>query len=86
MTTLLIVHEVEDVDHWLKSPRRKELFGPHGFTVRTFTDPTNANRVGLIVDGPGLDRVQELLQTDKGIDAMKYDGVRPETIVTLVER
>jgi hypothetical protein len=86
MATLLIVHEVDDVDRWLKSPKREEVFGPHGFTVRTFTDPTNPNRVGLIVDGPGLDRLQELLQTDEGIDAMKHDGVRPETLVVLVER
>jgi hypothetical protein len=85
MTTLLIVHEVDDVDHWLTSPRREEVFGPHGFTVRTFTDPTNPNRVGLIVDGPSLGRLQELLQTEEGIDAMKYDGVRPETLVVLVE-
>jgi hypothetical protein len=85
MTTLLIVHEVDDVDHWLTSPRREEVFGPHGFTVRTFTDPTNRNRVGLIVDGPSLDRLQELLQTEEGVEAMKYDGVRPETLVVLTE-
>jgi len=38
MPVLLIVHDVDDVDHWLKSPKRQELFGPRGFTVRTFVD------------------------------------------------
>lgn len=46
MATLLIFHEVDDVDHWLSSPRRQELFGPIGMTVRTFVDPRKTNRVG----------------------------------------
>lgn len=28
MTTLMILHEVDDVDHWLSSSRRAEFFGP----------------------------------------------------------
>lgn len=39
----MIFHEVDDVDHWLSSPKREELFG------------------------------------------LKFDGVRPETILTLTE-
>ncbi len=87
MPTTLVVHEVEDVDHWLKSPKRQEVFGPRGFTVRTFVDPTDAHRVGLILEGPtGLEELQRMLQTEEAADAMKYDGVRPETILVLVER
>jgi hypothetical protein len=86
MTTVLIVHEVDDVDHWLTSPKREEVFGPLGFTARTFIDPTNAHRVGLIVEGTaGLDAVQQFLTTDEAAAAMKHDGVRPETVVMLVE-
>jgi hypothetical protein len=39
METLLVFHEVDDVDHWLGSPKREEFFGPLGITVRTFRDP-----------------------------------------------
>ena len=28
MATMLILHDVDDVDHWLNSPKREELFGP----------------------------------------------------------
>ena len=87
MPTTLVVHEVEDVDHWLQSPVREQVFGPRGFTVRTFVDPTDAHRVGLILDGPtGAEELQQMLQTQEGADAMKHDGVRPDTILVLVER
>jgi hypothetical protein len=38
MATYLAFHEVDDVDHWLNSPRREEVFGPLGITARTFQD------------------------------------------------
>jgi hypothetical protein len=85
METLLVLHEVDDVDHWLASPKRQELFGPLGMTARTFRDPEGSNRVGLIVEVPDIAAWQELLQTPEAAEAMKYDGVRPETIVGLVE-
>jgi len=85
VTTLLIFHEVDDVDHWLRSPRREQAFGPLGVTVRTFVDPENANRVGLIAEVPDMDAFRQLMDSEIAADAMKYDGVRPETMVTLVE-
>ncbi|MGD0982927.1 MAG: hypothetical protein ABSA65_03800 [Acidimicrobiales bacterium] len=85
MTTMIAFHEVDDVDHWLASPRREETFGPLGITVRTFTDPTGTNRVGLIVEVPDMDTFQELMQSETVANAMRFDGVRPETLVTLVE-
>ena len=86
MATLLVFHEVDDVEHWAASTKRDELFGPMGTTVRTFRDPETPNRVGVIFDGvPDLETFQQGLQTDDAAEAMKHDGVRPETIVTLVE-
>jgi hypothetical protein len=86
MATLLAFHEVDDVDRWAASPRREEFFGPMGISVRTFRDPGGANRVGLIFDGVSdLQAFEQSLQTDQAAEAMKSDGVRPETIVTLVE-
>lgn len=86
MPALLIVHDVDDVDHWLKSPKRKELMGPRGFTVRTFVDPADSNRVGLIVEGATLQDFEALLRSEEAPDAMKYDGVRADTIRVLEER
>ncbi len=85
MTTVIAFHEVDDVDHWLHSPKREEFFGPLGMTVRTFVDPDKTNRVGLIFTVPDLDTLRTALATQGAADAMKYDGVRPETIVMLVE-
>jgi hypothetical protein len=86
MATLLAFHEVDDVDHWAASPRREEFFGPMGITVRTFRDPSGSNRVGVIFDGVSdLQAFEQSLQTDQAAEAMKFDGVRPETILTLVE-
>lgn len=86
MATLLVFHEVDDLDHWVASPKREEFFGPMGITVRTFKDPGNPHRVGVIFDGvDDLAAFEEGLQSDAAAEAMEYDGVRPETIVTLVE-
>ena len=86
MATLLVFHEVDDVDHWLASPKRDELFGAMGITHRTFRDPGGSNRVGLIFDYVSdLAAFEESLQTEEAAEAMKFDGVRPETILTLVE-
>ena len=81
MATYICFHEVDDVDHWLRSPKRRELFGPMGITGQLFTDTAKSNRVGLILEIPDMEAFQELLQSQEGADAMKFDGVRPETIV-----
>jgi hypothetical protein len=85
MATVMIFHEVDDVEHWLSSPKREEVFGPLGITLRTFVDPAKTNRVGLIVEIPDMDNFQQLMESEEAADAMKFDGVRPETILTLVE-
>ena len=85
MPTLMIVHEVDDVEHWLSSPKREEVFGPLGITVRTFIDPAISHRVGLIVQVPDMETFQRIMESPEAAEAMKFDGVRPETILTLVE-
>jgi hypothetical protein len=85
MTTLVIIHEVDDVEHWRTSTRREEYFGPLGITARTFIDPDKSNRVGLVVDCPSLEAFQRSLQGEAAADAMKFDGVRPETIQMFLE-
>ena len=85
MPTLIAFHEVDDVDHWLSSPKRAEVFGPLGIAIRTFRDPEGSNRVGLIADIPDMAAWQELMESEAGADAMKFYGVRPETLVVLTE-
>ena len=86
MTTLMVLHDVDDVEHWLSSPRRMELFGPLGMTARTFVvDREKSKRVGLIVEVPSMEAFQEALANEAAAEAMKFDGVHPDTIVILTE-
>jgi len=54
-------------------------------TVRTFVDPTKTNRVGLVLEVPDMKALQDFMESDAAAHAMKFDGVRPETLVMLVE-
>ncbi len=85
MPTVLAFHEVDDVDHWLSSPKREEVFGRAGISVRTFRDPRGSNRVGLILEVPDMEAIQEILDSDETAEAMQFDGVRPETLLILEE-
>ena len=87
MPTVIAHHDVKDTDHWLASPKREEFFGPLGITnVRTFVDPQNPTRVGLLMEIPDMDAVMAAMQTAEAAAAMEHDGVLPETLVILVER
>jgi hypothetical protein len=80
MSTVLITHEVDDVGHWVSSPKRNELFPTLGITHRTFVDATTSNLVGIVAEIPDLDVFREWLTTDAAGEAMTHDGVRPDTI------
>lgn len=85
MTTVIAVHEVDDVAHWLSSSKRAEFFGAHGMTVRTFISPSGGQRVGLIIENvPSLEALTEALQGADAAEAMKLDGVIPETVELFV--
>ena len=86
MPTVMAYHDVNDKDHWLASPRREQFFGPLGVTnIRTFVDPENPRRVGLVMDIPDMEAVMAAMETEAARDAMAHDGVLPETLVFLVE-
>jgi hypothetical protein len=85
MTTVIVVHEVDDVAHWLSSPKRAEFFGKYEMTVRTFVDPGGKNRVGVIIENvPSLEVLNEALQSAEAAEAMKHDRVHPDTIELFV--
>jgi hypothetical protein len=86
MPTVIGYHDVKDTDHWLASPKREEFFGSLGVTnIRTFVDPTNRTRVGVLMDVADMDAVMAAMETPGGADAMAHDGVLRETLVILVE-
>ena len=85
MATYLITHDVDDVEHWWTSPKREEVFGPLGITVRTFRDPAGSNKVGLIAEIPDLNAFQEFMQSEEAAAAIEHDGVRADTLLVLEE-
>jgi hypothetical protein len=86
LPTIIGYHDVKDTQHWLTSPKREEFFGPLGVTgIRTFVDPQNPTRVGVLMDIADMDAVMAALQTEAGAEAMAHDGVVPESLVILVE-
>ena len=87
MPKLIATHEVDNVAHWLASPKREEVFGPLGVTnIRTFVDPEKPTRVGVLMDVADMDAVLAAMETEEAAEAMAFDGVLPETLVILVER
>ncbi|HXV57354.1 MAG TPA: hypothetical protein VD704_05755 [Gaiellaceae bacterium] len=87
MPTVIAHHDVKDTEHWLASPKREEIFGPLGVTnIRTFVDPEQPTRVGVLMDVADMDAVLAAMETEEAAEAMAYDGVMPETLVILVER
>jgi hypothetical protein len=79
-------HDVKDTDHWLSSPKRAEFLGPLGVSnIRTFVDPTNRARVGVVMDVADMDALMGAMQTPEAQETMDYDGIVPGTMVILVE-
>jgi len=85
MESVIAYHDVEDVDRWLASSKRDEFFQAHGMSTRAFRDPEGSNRVGVLIETPDMETLQAALQSEQAAEAMKHDGVRPETILMLVE-
>ena len=86
MPHVIVIAEVKDLQHWLDSPKREEVFGPQGYTeLRTYVDQEGSNRVALAMNIPDLAAARSHGQTQEVADLMEYDGVIPETVVTFVE-
>ncbi|MEP1209851.1 MAG: hypothetical protein ABJM29_21195 [Rhizobiaceae bacterium] len=85
MPKIISTHEVDDVAHWLASPKREEVFAGVAENIRTFVHPSEPNQVGLTMDINDMAAFEAVLQSDAGAEAMKFDGVRPETVVVLIE-
>lgn len=85
MPKLIATHEVDDVAHWLASPRREEVFASVASNITTFVDPSRPTRVGLSMDVGDMAAFEAVMQSEAGAAAKSYDGVHPDTLVVYVE-
>ncbi len=91
MTTMMIVHEVEDGERWAKgwqkgTGSRHELVAKGGVTaVRIFRDPENPNSTGLLWEVSDMEKLQAFMASDEAKQAMAEDGLKIETLRMLVE-
>ena len=85
MPKLIATHEVDDVAHWLASPKREEVFASIATDIRTFVDPTRPNHVGLSMEVADMAALQAIMESPEGAEAMKDDGVHPDTLAIYVE-
>lgn len=85
MPKLIATHEVEDVAHWLASPKRAEVFAGVATNIKTFVLPGDAKRVAVSLDVTDLQAFEAVLKSAAGAAAMKHDGVRPGTVVVYTE-
>jgi len=85
MPRIIATHEVDDVAHWLASPKRAEVMEGIATDICTYVDPSRPNFVGLSANVTDMDAFQAMMQSEAGAEAMKHDGVRPDTLVMLFE-
>ena len=85
MPKLIATHEVDDVAHWLSSPKRQEVFAAVASNIRTFVQPDDPNRVGVTMEVADMAAFEAVMRSEAGAAAMKHDGVRPETLVVYIE-
>jgi hypothetical protein len=85
MPKLIVTHEVDDVAHWLASPKREEVFGSVASDISTFVDPSRPNHVGLSMGVADMAAFDAVMKSEAGAAAMAYDGVHPDTLAVYVE-
>jgi hypothetical protein len=85
MPKLIATHEVDDLTHWLSSPKRQEVFASVARNIITFVDPSRPNHVGLSMEVADMAAFEAVMQSEAGAAAMAYDGVHPDTLAVYVE-
>ena len=85
MPKVVATHEVDNIAHWLASPKRAEVFAGIATNMQTYVLPGDSNRVALSMEVADMDAMQAMMESDAGAEAMKHDGVRPDTVVVYVE-
>jgi len=90
MPHLMIMHEVDDADHWMAAwtgeDSRHKLFMDNGAArVHTYRSADNPNLTGLVIGVKDMDALNAMLSSEEGQAAAAEDGVRMDTIVRLTE-
>lgn len=85
MPKLIATHDVDDVAHWLASPKRAEVFAGIATNLQTYVLPGGGKRVAVSMEVADMDALDAMLKSDAGAAAMKYDGVHPDTLVMYIE-
>ena len=85
MPKLIATHEVDNVAHWLASPKREEVFAGVATNINTFVHPGDGNRVAVFMDVSDMAAFDAVIKSEAGADAMKYDGVRQETLLVYMQ-
>ncbi|MFZ9082260.1 MAG: hypothetical protein ACO2ZU_06310 [Burkholderiaceae bacterium] len=86
MPLVIGTHDVGDVEKWLSSPLRQQVFEANGIKCTTFVDPQGSNTTALLFDVPDMDAFQKLMESDESKAAAKSDGVIFETLRVFVEK
>ena len=86
MPRMIATHEVDDVAHWLSSPKRAEVFGEVATDIVTYVDEQDPKRVGLSMTVHDMAGFEAIMKSSAGAEAMKFDGVHPDTLAIFVER
>ena len=85
MPKLIATHDVDDVAHWLASPKRAEVFAGIATNLQTYVLPGGGTKVALSMEVADMEALDAMLKSDAGAAAMKYDGVHPETLAMYIE-
>jgi hypothetical protein len=85
MPKLVATHEVDNIAHWLASPKREEVFGGVAKNITTFVQRGQTDRVALSMEVADMDAFNAVMKSEAGAAAMKHDGVRPQTLVIYAE-
>ncbi len=87
MPTVIVLHDVDDVDHWLDlTEARGTVWAPAGSRRARSAARSGSNHVGLVAEIPDMRGLAgDASSPRQAPTAMKFDGVRPETIRILME-
>lgn len=85
MPRVIAMHDVDDVDRWLASSKRDEIFKEVAFDMVTYVNPSEPNKVGLSANIPDIEKFLEINNSSAGQAAMQHDGVHPDTIHICIE-
>jgi hypothetical protein len=83
---VIAIHDVDDVEHWFRSPARSEFFEARGMRATAFRDPGGDGRtVAVLIEAPDMASLQAALATPEARVAEEHDGVHVDTIKLFVD-